>query len=119
MSLGTIISAFWILAANAWMQNPVGYRINPVTGRAELESFLDLVRNPVAWYHLGHTVLAAALTAGVLVLAVSGWHLLRHPESPVFRASVGAGRGPGAGLQPGRGHDRPLPGPGGRPTSSP
>jgi cytochrome bd ubiquinol oxidase subunit I len=87
VSLGTIISAFWILAANAWMQNPVGYRINPVTGRAELESFLDLIRNPMAWYHLGHTLLAAALTAGILVLAVSGWHLLRHPESPVFRTS--------------------------------
>ncbi|MCJ7832027.1 MAG: cytochrome ubiquinol oxidase subunit I, partial [Actinobacteria bacterium] len=43
VSLGTIISAFWILAANAWMQNPVGYRINPATGRAELESFLDLI----------------------------------------------------------------------------
>ncbi len=87
VSAGTIISAFWILAANAWMQNPVGYRLNPVTGRAELESFLDLVRNPVAWYHLGHTILAAGLTAGILVLAVSGWHLLRQPDSPVFRAS--------------------------------
>jgi len=89
VSLGTIISAFWILAANAWMQNPVGYRINPITGRAELESFLDLVRNPMAWHHLGHTVLAAALTAGVFVLAISGWHLLRRPDSPVFRASAG------------------------------
>jgi cytochrome d ubiquinol oxidase subunit I len=88
VSLGTIMSAFWILAANAWMQNPVGYRINPVTGRAELESFLDLVRNPMAWYHLGHTVLAAGLTAGVFVLAISGWHLLRKPDSPVFRSSA-------------------------------
>ncbi|MBN2113109.1 MAG: cytochrome ubiquinol oxidase subunit I [Acidimicrobiia bacterium] len=89
VSVGTIVSAFWILAANAWMQNPVGYRINPATGRAELESFLDLVRNPMAWHHLGHTVLASILTAAVLMLAVSGWHLLRHPESPVFRLSAG------------------------------
>jgi len=88
VSLGTVISAFWILAANAWMQNPVGYRINPITGRAELESFLDLVRNPMAWHHLGHTVLAAGLTAGVFVLAISGWHLLRRPDSPVFRSSA-------------------------------
>jgi cytochrome d ubiquinol oxidase subunit I len=87
VSLGTMISAFWILAANAWMQNPVGYRINPVTGRAELESFLDLIRNPMAWHHLGHTLLAALLTAGMVVLAVSGWHLLRNAESPVFRTS--------------------------------
>ena len=95
VSLGTILSAFWILAANAWMQNPVGYRLNPlncVPGvdepcRAELSSFLDLIRNPMAWYHLSHTVLAAALTAGAFVLAISGWHLLRTPDSPVFRAS--------------------------------
>jgi len=87
VSAGAIISAFWILAANAWMQNPVGYRINPATGRAELESFLDLARNPVAWYHLAHTVLAALLTAGILVLAVSGWHLIRNSQDPVFRLS--------------------------------
>jgi cytochrome d ubiquinol oxidase subunit I len=69
------------------MQNPVGYRINPATGRAELESFLDLIRNPMAWYHLGHTVLAAVLTAGIVVLAVSGWHLIRDSQDPVFRLS--------------------------------
>jgi cytochrome d ubiquinol oxidase subunit I len=91
VSVGAVISAFWILAANAWMQNPVGYRLNPVTGRAELESFLDLVRNPVAWHHLGHVVLAALLTAGVLVLAVSGWHLLRNHQDPVFRLSSALG----------------------------
>jgi cytochrome d ubiquinol oxidase subunit I len=89
VSLGTMLSAFWILAANAWMQNPVGYRINPITGRAELESFLDLIRNPMAWHHLGHTLLASILTAAVLILAVSGWHLLRRPDSPVFRFSAG------------------------------
>ena len=88
VSLGTILSAFWILAANAWMHNPVGYRVNPVTGRAELESFLDLIRNPLAWYHLAHVLFAALLTAGTLVLAVSGWHLLHRPDSPVFRVSA-------------------------------
>lgn len=87
VAAGTVISAFWILAANAWMQNPVGYRINPVTGRAELESFADLIRNPMAWYHLGHTVLAALLTAGIVVLAVSGWHLIRNHQDPAFRTS--------------------------------
>jgi cytochrome d ubiquinol oxidase subunit I len=95
VSLGTIVSAFWILAANAWMQNPVGYHLNPagcVPGsgsdcRAELTSFADLLRNPTAWYHLGHVLFAALLTAGVLVLAISGWHLIRDHEAPVFRLS--------------------------------
>ena len=88
VAAGTVLSAFWILAANAWMQNPVGYRVNPITQRAELDSFLDLIRNPMAWFHLGHTVLAALLTTGVLVLAISGWHLIRHHEDPVFRLSA-------------------------------
>jgi cytochrome d ubiquinol oxidase subunit I len=87
VALGTVVSAFWILAANAWMQNPVGYRLNPVTGRAELESFLDLVRNPVAWHHFGHTIFSALLTAGVLMLAISGWHLIRNHSDEVFRLS--------------------------------
>jgi cytochrome d ubiquinol oxidase subunit I len=87
VAAGTVISAYWILAANAWMQNPVGYQVNPATGRAELQSFLDVVRNPLAWHHLGHVILASLLTAGALVLAVSGWHLLRNGQDPVFRLS--------------------------------
>jgi cytochrome d ubiquinol oxidase subunit I len=89
VSLGTIVSAFWILAANAWMHNPVGYTINAETGRAELASFLDVVTNPVAWAHFVHTVLAAVLTAAVLMLAISSWHLLRRNQESVFRASAG------------------------------
>lgn len=88
VAVGAILSAFWILAANAFMQVPVGYQLNAATGRAELSSFLDLIRNPIAWHHLGHTILAALLTAGTLVLAVSGWQLLRNRESPVFRTSA-------------------------------
>jgi cytochrome d ubiquinol oxidase subunit I len=87
VAAGTVISAYWILAANAWMQNPVGYQVNPATGRAELQSFLDVVRNPLAWHHLGHVILASLLTAGALVLAVSGWQLLRNRQDPVFRLS--------------------------------
>ncbi len=88
VSIGTIISAFWILAANAWMHNPVGYTINTETGRAELVSFLDVLANPVAWAHFFHTILAAVLTAAILVLAVSSWHLLRRNQESVFRASA-------------------------------
>jgi cytochrome d ubiquinol oxidase subunit I len=87
VAAGTVISAYWILAANAWMQNPVGYQVNPATGRAELQSFLEVVRNPLAWHHLGHVILASLLTAGALVLAVSGWQLLRNRQDPVFRLS--------------------------------
>ncbi len=89
VSIGTMISAFWILVANAWMHNPVGYTINAETGRAELASFLDVVSNPVAWAHFFHTILAAVLTAAILMLAISSWHLLRRNQESVFRASAG------------------------------
>jgi len=88
VSFGTTVSAFWILAANAWMQNPVGYRINPEAGRAELVSFLEVVTNEVAWVHFAHTIAVSVLTAGVLMLAVAAWHLRRDPPDPVFRFSA-------------------------------
>ena len=89
VSLGTMISAFWILAANAWMQRPVGYIINTETGRAELDSFLAVVTNKVAWVHFAHTIFLALTTAAVLMLAVSAWHLLRSRSNAVYRLSAG------------------------------
>lgn len=89
VSLGTIVSAFWILVANAWMQNPVGYRVNQATGRAELDSFLEVVTNRVVWVSFFHTITAAVVTAAILLLAVSAWHLLRDRGQEVFRFSAG------------------------------
>jgi len=89
VSLGTMISAFWILTANAWMQHPVGYEVNPVTGRAELTSFLDVTMNQVAWVHFIHTIFISILTAAVLMLAVSAWHILRRREDAVYTFSAG------------------------------
>jgi cytochrome d ubiquinol oxidase subunit I len=91
VAAGTTISAFWILTANGWMQNPVGYEINPATGRAELTSFFDVITNRVTWIHFPHTILSALMTAAVLVLAVSAWHLLRSRDVPVFRPSAALG----------------------------
>jgi cytochrome d ubiquinol oxidase subunit I len=89
VSVGTAISAFWILAANAFMQNPVGYEINPATGRAELVSFLDVVTNQVAWVHFIHTIFLSVITAAVLMLATSAWHMLRDRKGEVYRFSAG------------------------------
>ena len=47
--IGTLISAYFILAANSWMQNPVGYPFNPDTGRAELTDFGAVLINKVRW----------------------------------------------------------------------
>ncbi|HEX5951454.1 MAG TPA: cytochrome ubiquinol oxidase subunit I [Actinomycetota bacterium] len=88
VAFGTLISAFFILAANAWMQHPVGYELNPETGRAELNDFFALMTNITAWSHFGHTILAALATGGMFVIGVSAWHLRRRPDSPVFRRSM-------------------------------
>jgi len=88
VAFGTLLSAFFILAANAWMQHPVGYELNPETGRAELNDFFALMTNITAWSHFGHTILAALATGGMFVIGVSAWHLRRKPDSPVFRRSM-------------------------------
>ncbi|HEU4527813.1 MAG TPA: cytochrome ubiquinol oxidase subunit I [Actinomycetota bacterium] len=88
VAFGTLISAFFILAANAWMQHPVGYELNAETGRAELNDFFALMTNITAWSHFGHTVLAALATGGMFVIGVSAWHLRRTPGSRVFRRSM-------------------------------
>ncbi len=79
------ISALWILIANGWMQNPVGYVIR--NGRAELESFAAVVFNKFAWLEFLHTVPAAYVLSGFFVLGVSAWHLLRKNEVELFKKS--------------------------------
>lgn len=83
--LGTNISALWIITANGFMQNPVGYVIN--NGRAELQSFTELVTNPYAWRMLIHTLFASYILAAFFVMGISAWHLLRKNEVPFFKKS--------------------------------
>ena len=75
--IGTVISSVFIIAANSWMQNPVGSTYNPVTDRAEMTNFLALLTNPVFLATFPHTLAAAYLTVGGFILAVAGWHLAR------------------------------------------
>ena len=76
-AIGTMISAIFILAANSWMQNPVGAHYNPATDRAEMTSLIDVLTNPVALVTLPHVLTAAYLTAGGLILGIAGWHLAK------------------------------------------
>ncbi|MGN6377739.1 MAG: cytochrome ubiquinol oxidase subunit I, partial [Gaiellales bacterium] len=88
VAVGTTISAFFILAANSWMQHPVGYTINHHTGRAEMRSIVEVLTNPWLAYAFGHTIGAAFMTAGMFVLGVSAWHLRRGHETEVFRPAI-------------------------------
>jgi cytochrome d ubiquinol oxidase subunit I len=88
VSFGTCVSALFILAANSWMQHPVGYQVNPVTGRAEMHDFFAMLTNPTLGAQFPHTVLAALATAGMFVIGVSGYHLLRKHDVDVFAPST-------------------------------
>ncbi|MEJ2866128.1 cytochrome ubiquinol oxidase subunit I [Actinomycetospora sp. OC33-EN08] len=90
-SLGTILSAYFILAANSWMQHPVGFRFNPATGRAELTDFAAVLTQTTALVTFAHTVTAALVVAGAAVLGVSAWHLARRNEADVFRPALRLG----------------------------
>jgi len=83
VSLGTVLSAAFIMAANSWMQHPVGYRIDPVTHRAELTSIWKVLTNSTVLAALPHVFFAGLVTAGVFLVAASAWHLARRSGRPV------------------------------------
>ena len=79
VAVGTLLSAYFILAANSFMQHPVGYRFNPVTGRAEMTDFLAVLTNKVQLVTFPHTMTGAYMVGGAFVMAVGLWHL-RKPD---------------------------------------
>lgn len=79
VAIGTLISAFWILSANSWMQTPAGYAINDA-GQFIPIDWWKAVFNPSFPYRLVHMVLAAYLTTAFVVGGVGAFHLLRDPK---------------------------------------
>jgi cytochrome bd ubiquinol oxidase subunit I len=87
-AMGTVLSAYFILAANSWMQHPVGYVFNPETNRAELTSIWAVLTNSTTLITFPHTITATFLTAGAFMLGISAWHLRRQRDPDVFRPSA-------------------------------
>lgn len=79
------VSAYWILAANSWMQNPVGYTIRG--GRAELTDFFAVVTQKWAVLEFLHTIAASYILTGFFVMGVSAYHLLKRNEVQIFGRS--------------------------------
>jgi len=77
VAFGSSMSALWILVANAWMQNPVGAEFNYVTMRMEMQSFAEVVFNPVAQVKFVHTVASGYVAGALFVLAISSYYLLK------------------------------------------
>jgi cytochrome d ubiquinol oxidase subunit I len=91
---GALVSAYFILAANAWMQHPVGFTVNTNRNRAELSDFAAVLTNNTAIVAWLHTITASLLSAGALVAGVASWQLWRRradADAPTFRTAAKAG----------------------------
>lgn len=80
VALGTNVSALFILAANTWMQYPVGTVVNPETGRAELDGvsgFFQVLGSELLWSTMAHVIASAFLVAGAVILGISAWWMAR------------------------------------------
>ena len=80
MAIGSNLSALWILIANSFMQEPVGYVLR--NGRAEMTDFCALLANPNVWVQFPHVVFSGLCTAAFFVLGISAYHLLRKKGRP-------------------------------------
>jgi cytochrome d ubiquinol oxidase subunit I len=87
VAIGANLSAFWILVANSFMQEPVGYLLNEAAGRAEMTSFSDLISNPSVWVMFPHVIFSGLATAAFFVIGISAYHLLRKQHPQVFKPS--------------------------------
>jgi len=86
VAIGSNLSALWIIIANAWMQVPVGYELNG--GRAELSDFIAVMLNEQMLVMAQHTIIAAFTTAGLFMLGISAWQILRGNQVPIFSKSA-------------------------------
>jgi cytochrome d ubiquinol oxidase subunit I len=87
VSLGSALSALFIMLANSWMQHPVGYAVNHKTGLPELNNVWALFTNGTFIWGYIHVLLAALVTGSLLMLAVSAFQLSRARESSPERPS--------------------------------
>jgi cytochrome d ubiquinol oxidase subunit I len=79
-AIGTVLSAYFIIAANSWMQHPVGVVFNPESGRAEMVDIWAVLTNSTTLAAYPHVIAGALLTAAVFVGGVSAWSLMRRRE---------------------------------------
>ncbi len=84
VAIGTLVSTFWILAANSWMQTPDGF-VRTADGRFFPTSWVKALFNPSFPYRYAHTVVAAYLTTALVVGAVGAFHLLKDKTNPRAR----------------------------------
>jgi cytochrome d ubiquinol oxidase subunit I len=87
VATGTILSAFWILAANSWMQTPSGYEI--IDGKFMVTDFFSAIFNPSMWTRMAHMTTASIETSVFVIAGVSAYFLLKGRYRPLFQRSLG------------------------------
>jgi cytochrome d ubiquinol oxidase subunit I len=98
VTLGTSLSAFWILVNNSWMQSPVGYVLQ--NGVFAPDDWLKIIFNHVVWVRFPHMLLASFLTGSFCVAATGAWYLLRDKYNAEAHIMLGWGLGLAALLVP-------------------
>ena len=86
VALGSILSAFWILAANSWMQTPAGYKL--VDGKFIVTDFSAAIFNPSLFARMGHMTMASFETSAFVVAGISAYYLLKDKQTVLFRRSL-------------------------------
>ncbi len=86
VSIGTILSAFWILSANSFMQEPVGYTM--IHGHAEMSSFGALLTNPQLWVEFPHVLFGALATGACFIAGISAYYLIKQRSVDLFKRSL-------------------------------
>lgn len=89
VAIATTVSAFWILTANSFMHEPVGYTIS--NGKAQLTSFSELLTNGHLWVQFPHTIFAALTTAAFFIIGISSYHLLKNNKAAWVKTSLKIG----------------------------
>jgi cytochrome d ubiquinol oxidase subunit I len=98
VAVGTVLSAFWILAANSWMNTPAGYVLQG--NKFIVDDWAAVVFNPSFPYRLSHVLVASFLTTAFVVAGVSAWHLLRGQQVQLARRGLSIAVGAAAILAP-------------------
>src|SRR3954451_20791489 len=92
--IGTVLSAYFILAANSFMQHPVGYTYNAQSGRAELTDFFAVLTNKVQLVTFPHVIFAAYMTGAAVIMGVAVHLMRREARAAVTPDELAAGDAP-------------------------
>ena len=91
VAVGTIFSAYFILAANSWMQHPVGYILNETKGRAELTNIITVLTQKTALVTFFHTIPSAAFSGAAFIAGVSAWLIIKKKDVDMSRGTLKLG----------------------------